>query len=1518
MRESFANSADCINAPPSSLVYRCNMFPKAKRFACESACLVAAIFGLSGTALAVDAPPLILEHLTTADGLPQGTVLTTLQDSQGFIWLGTEDGLVRYDGHDLVRYAYSRNASNGLPGNFIYQTAEDPQHDLWIAIKDAGVARWQRSSDTFKAYRHVAGNANSLASDGVRALVVGQQGRIWIGTSDAGVDVLDPSSGVIEHLRHSDNDSTSLADDRIFTLARDRAGNVWVGTEKGLDRWNERGGGFTHFQHDAADSRTLSGNQISRILEDVNGDLWIATFDGGLDQMDRSGRVVHAFRHEAANAGSLASDDIRAVLEDQAGHLWVGTAEGLDLLDRQTSTIRHYHQNPSDSESLRDSYIMSLYEDAAGLVWIGTRSGGVSRWDPRSWELGGHRPQWLDGKLVTAFADAGPGKVWVSSLGGGLVLFDTGSGEATEIDSILGRANALGDKRVMALRRDRDGNLWIGTMSHGLLELTAGGSLIPIPVRLGDPHSISSPGIMAIFQARNGAIWVGTHGGGANILDPSTHSVRQLPHEESQAGAVSFANVSAFAEDSRGNMWVGTDGGGLDLARSDGSVIRAFRHDAHDRRSLPADTVWSLEVDAKDRVWIGTDGGGLARVVGTPAAPGAIAFDVLSRDEGLPSDTIYGVLSDATGQIWLSSNAGLLRYNPDSLAIKTYHRQHGLQGEEFDSGAYHRLADGRVCFGGPGGFNIIDPLRITQVHRSPRIALTGLSVMGVPKATAKPTWLLDRLTLDFRANIVTLDFGVLDFTSPKRNRIAYRMAGLTDRWIDVGTQQRVTLTNLDAGEHLLEVRAANADSIWSESPLRIGIHRDPAPWRSNWAYGAYLLAICAIVAYRIRSQREKFRRVVRQQQRLESEVALRTRELSESNAQLAEAVQAKGRFMDRMSHELRTPMNGVLGMTELLARTNLSANQARIAQTIRSSGRVLLQIVDDLLDLSKINAGKVALEELSVDVLSILEDCASLFAGSVAAKEVDIIVCPPEVDRDDLVGDPLRLRQIVMNLIGNAVKFTARGEIVIRADLDSESAGTVTLRLSVSDTGIGMDPQTMSKIFTPFTQADESTTRRFGGSGLGLAICRELTQLMGGGITVRSELDVGSTFQVEVPLKTRVTGAATLTPRNHYPVRIFARHGSLEECVSRHVTALGLRVEKPHLDLSVPTGIREIHIVDSICLHTYEHNRSLGTLPADSLLIVLAPEAQVESQSYGPLSVPHAVVSKPVRRHALQAAIDLATGSESLPTIEGAVRSTLMASIGAHVLLVEDEPVNAAVAQGYLTALGCTSVWVQSGTDALARNAVESFDLILMDLSMPELDGFATCAALRERQRGMRRVPIVALTAHSSNDYRQTVLQADMDDILSKPCSLEQCEAMLRRWINLVESRETVPKRAVNDWIEIDQVAVARLRKLRAGNHPDLFVKLIELFQSGSQDVMEQLQAALQSADSSTAAALCHKFASSAANVGASSFSRGIRELEELCKADDIARGRELYERLRAAYPELLKELSCQSLAVVA
>jgi diguanylate cyclase (GGDEF)-like protein len=812
------------------------------------------VFPLAARAMPLTQSPAVFQHLTTADGLPQSTVNVAYRDSQGFVWIGTEDGLVRYDGHRLVRYGYRAGDATALPGNYIKAVVEAPSHDLWVAVADGGLARWNRSSDRFTIYRHDAADPGSLASNDVTSLVFDENGRLWIGTGDAGLEVLEPQSGRFLHIRHDSRHADSLIDNRVLALARGREGAIWIGTASGLERGQSTAQSFIHCPF--AGSGNAAAQGAMALYADQDGTIWQGVPDGGLIHRDMHGVPLAFFSHDAHVAGSLAQNNVRAILRDARRRLWVGTDGGLDLYDAATDTFAHYYHEEGNSNSLSDSSIMSLYQDATGLLWVGTRSGGLDRWNPRSWNFGGRRPSWLRGGIALAFADAGNDRLWVGTWGGGLMLYNVETGEAQSLDTLLKRRNVLGDDRVMALSKDARGTLWIGTMTAGLRSLTADGLLTRYPVLPGTDRGLSAAGIMSVYAGPDGRIWIGTHGGGVNVLDPKTGRIQQLPYETTATGALSSRNVASIVADAAGNIWFATDGGGLDLADASGYVRRVFRHQEGDPASIPSDALNGLMLDRKDRLWIATDRG-LARLRGSTALMDRIRFQSFGRAQGLAGDTVYGVLPDTSGRIWVSGNTGLTRYDPDTGDFRTYHVQHGLQNEEFESGAYFSLPDGRLVFGSPGGFNLFDPKSIDETAAAPPVALTGVDVLGAPLKSAKSFWLLTDIEVTAAARIITLEFAALDFLSPAHNRLSYRIPDLSDRWIDLGTEHHVTLTNLPSGEHRLEVRAASPGSDWGETPLRVRIYKAPPLYASSAAIVGYVLLglVLAAIAWRIHLRR---------------------------------------------------------------------------------------------------------------------------------------------------------------------------------------------------------------------------------------------------------------------------------------------------------------------------------------------------------------------------------------------------------------------------------------------------------------------------------------------------------------------------------------------------------------------------------------------------------------------------------------------------------------------------------------
>lgn len=1483
-----------------------------------TACFAAAALAAAWPALSAeqggDARPIPFEHLTAGDGLPQGTVHSTVEDSQGFIWIGTEDGLVRFDGREVYRYAHSPRDRAGLPGSFVQKIVEDAKHDLWIALPGAGVAHWSRATDTFRVYGHARNSSHGLSSDNVSAIAFDPQGRLWIGTKDTGIDVLDPATEKVTHIGHDSKVLDSLRSEHVTALLWDATSTLWVGTETGLDRLKQSGQGFVHIDS----LRGAADTEVRQIVRDRSGSIWVATDGAGLIRLDAAGNLERAYRHSASDSASLASDVVRTVLEDSEGHIWIGTADGLDLLDRRSNHLAHYRHDARDPASLRDSDILSLYEGTGGLMWVGTRSGGVSRWNRHGWELGAQRPDWLAGGGVTAFAD-GPGRsLWVASLGRGLARLDPETGAWTSIDTVVGRHDALGEGNVMAVHLDRHGSLWIGTMKNGLKTLAADGHLSSFPVRPGDPYATSAAGVQTIYEAGDGRLWVGLHGGGVNIVDPESGRVVQLPYAKDEPGAISAPDVTAIAQDQTGNFWVGTESGGLNLVDRNGRVQRVFRHDPDDPTSLSSNTVYALMVDSEGRVWVTPESGGLQQIAGTSNAPNTIRFMSMATGGTLGSDQIYGVLEDTTGRLWLSGNAGLTRYDPRDRSVKSFHVEQGAQGEEFNYNAYHQLRDGRLCFGGPGGFNVFDPTKLTEHAEPPRVALTSIAVMGRPIDHELPYWEIDHIDLSADASIVSLDFAALDFTSIKRNQLSYRMAGLTDTWIDLGTQTRITLTNLEPGDHVLEVRGASRNSGWSKSPLRLQIHRAPPVWRSPLFYASYALLSLASIAWLLHLQRNRTRATLQARARLEAEVAARTRDLQETNRELQLAAQARSSILARMSHELRTPMNGVVGMTELLLRTPQSTAQERLTRTIRSSADLLLQILNDLLDLSKAQADKIKLESLPLDIGLILEESAALFTGAAREKTIDLVVCPPLVPTRTVLGDPLRIRQILLNLIGNAVKFTDYGEVVACADIEQINDDRAQLVLTVTDTGIGMDPDAIERVFEPFAQADESTTRRFGGTGLGLAICRELSRLMDGTITVESSPGRGSKFTVKLQLTSAGIEVGTLAK---VPLRgsvvILSHSQSLADALSRQISNFGLRRMSPSGGLADPFVGAGALIVDASTHAPDLHKFVAESDPRLSSLVVIATAAEAAALGLSARLSPAQIVARPVPRDALYSAIYYAShGTHDVLAGDTSSTSTRLPVMRGHVLVVEDDAVNAEVAQGYLEALGCSSVWVQSGALALERFTTDSYDLVLMDLNMPDMDGFETARRMRALGESRRRIPIVALTAHDRARFGDACTLAGMDDILTKPYTFDGCASMLRRWLGPTgDQLDTAGERpapvllgaADYDSLDVVDPAIAhRLHAVVAKGAASLYARLTELFCSISPAELERLNGALACGDLATAGAICHRLRASSGNLGALAFSCAVGELEERCQAGDLEGALAINMRVTRAHPYLL------------
>jgi diguanylate cyclase (GGDEF)-like protein len=820
--------------------------------------------------------PMAFERISLEDGLSQTTVLCTFQDSRGFMWFGTEDGLNRYDGLSFKTYKYDPADSGSLPNSKVWAVVEDGQGDLWVGTEGGGVARWDHHSDRFMRV--------GVSGQRVRALWLSSGGTLWIGTKDAGLSRLDTSSGAVTSYRHQPGDAESLSDDGVFAIV-EGGGSLWVGTDGGLVRLDPASGKFQRIGDEDPNADAGAG-RIRALRFDRDGRLWVGTY-AGLGRLEPGSDRLRRYRHDASDASSLSHDRVRTILEDAAGRLWIGTDGGLDLMDRQRTAFRHYRHDAADPASLGDDTVLSLLQDRGGVLWVGTMNAGVHKWYPGTWSFGhqtrvGAGTHGLADKTVTSFAEDATGRIWIGTFGG-LHSMDR---QTSQIKRYRGTAELPTD-RVMALTADLDRMLWIGTRDAGLVRMDpATGAMHTYRHDPANPRSLGGDAVTALAVDGVGDLWVGTHSGGLNRFDAGTGTFRRYQHDPADDASLGANFVTTMAQDNQGALWVGTDGGGLNLLEAASGRFLRFVHDPQDPHSLGANTVFSLHLDPAGRLWVGTRGAGLAMLESRSGS--AASFKHFTQRQGLANDVVYGILPDGDGYLWLSTNNGISRFDPRTGSFRNYDTSHGLQSNEFNFGAHYRSAGGELFFGGVNGLNAFHPRSLTANNHVPPVVLTALLKSNRPVEKAGPLWALPAIDLGYRDDVVTFEFAALDYAAPQKNRYAYRLEGFDRDWVELGSLRRVTYTNLQPGRYRLRVRAANNDGVWNEAGLSLPVRVEAAPWRRWWAYLIYGLAFGSSLLIFARGQQARAKREAEYARRLEDEVQRRTLELAARNTDLEE------------------------------------------------------------------------------------------------------------------------------------------------------------------------------------------------------------------------------------------------------------------------------------------------------------------------------------------------------------------------------------------------------------------------------------------------------------------------------------------------------------------------------------------------------------------------------------------------------------------------------------------------------
>jgi len=965
---------------------------------------------LCGSA-ALAAAPMQFGRLGGDNGLSAGGVMAIVQDRQGFLWFGTEDGLDRYDGYELRHHVHDRTRASTLPNNWVSALDVDAGGTLWVGTVGGGILGLDPNTGSFKSLPLIAGIPPVGSQEKVRALHVDRHDLLWIGTRGAGLIAIDRAHRTSKHFGRAGAPEMTLGSDSVLSLLEDRAGMLWVGTSVGLDRLDPATG---HVSGQAAmlaqlPAKSPGDSAVNALLEDTQGELWIGT-NAGLVRREGSSGTVTVYRNNPADALSLPSDRIQTMFEDDAHRLWIGTSAGLALFDRSAGRFAVYRHNPADVATLPDDNVISIYEDRGGLLWIGTKAGGVAKWNSRSWSFGHQAHESSNGGEagnVAAFALDGSGTLWISNLGAGLEAIDREQGKTRLYHHLPADPGSLPDDRVMALTVDHEGTLWAGTMNAGLGRFDRNTQrFTTYRFDPQDPTSLGAAGVMSLLEDSRDRIWVGTFGGGVSLLNRATGRFTRYPTDPANPLTPSHDRATALAEDRSGRIWVGTDGAGLGLLDPVTGQMTRFAHDPRNAHTLSADTVYAVRVDDRGRVWVGTRGGGLDEVVGSALDPATVRFRNFSESDGLPNTTIYGIEPDSNGRLWLSTNRGLSRFDPETHEARNFRRSHGLQGDEFNFGAHYRSPDGELFFGGPNGYNAFLPERLQFNDSAPPVVLTSFLKLNEPSPTTVPHEHLRNIALGYRDDIVSFEFAALDFASPEDNRYSYMLEGFDKGWVEAGSKHRVTYTNLAGGNYTFRVRAANSDGKWNEAGLAIPMVVDPAPWATPWAYAGYILGLGLVIFSVWNYQSKKLRREALYAHRLEQDVRDRTAELGKRNEELERV----NRQLQQAS--ITDPLTG-LGNRRYLCDAMEALLKAVRDEAPGTTPTFSLLIVD-LDHLKPVNDlhGHEAGDQILVQVSEIIRHCcrSTDFIARWGGDEFVIVVKNEDLDAAEHLAERIRMR----------------------------------------------------------------------------------------------------------------------------------------------------------------------------------------------------------------------------------------------------------------------------------------------------------------------------------------------------------------------------------------------------------------------------------------------------------------------------------------------------------------------------
>ncbi|PZX52110.1 signal transduction histidine kinase [Algoriphagus ratkowskyi] len=1069
-------------------------------------------------------------HFSSKNGLPQNSVLAIFQDEKGYLWMGTDNGLAKFDGFQFQTFLHNPSDSNSISSNVIRAIIADRHGHLWVGTEGGGVSIFDPQTDKFYSYSGAKGAGTKITSTKISSIILDQSGNIWIGTLGEGLyKVSSPKldfktlPNYIDNLtiEHFDKGNSSLKDDKIWTVYQGKSGQLYVGTlDGGGYYFNSENNKFLPIQLGSTAQNITS---VKSFYEDTSGKLWLGTEKNGLwvsPTKENNFRYIDLATSTTPHGQfNLNITSIRAVGNNQ---IWVGTlGSGLYVLSTDGKVLSHFEDNPSDPYSLTGNSVYTTFQDRNNNIWLGMYSGeGLNKVNPTQQQFEHYRYDpiqnvGLASKMVKTILKDIKGNLWVGLFNGGVNILPAGSEKFEYFYTApFGKLSYI---HVQTIIQTRDEKIWVGTDGGGINVVTIETEEVNyIKTEPGNSESLSKNEVWALAEDSKGMIWVGmANGGGLNRLDRSSGKVKRY---DSYPNAPSFDDIRTLLIDSKDNLWIGTYGGGLNKMNISTEDFEIFRNDPTNPNTLSNDIITSLLEDKNGNIWIGTSGGGLNRL-----NPRTSEINSMTVKDGLSSDNIKAILEDNSGQLWISTINGLSSLDIASGTFRNYTEEDGLQSNEFNLGSAFKDEHGKLYFGGTNGFNAFYPDKITPDPIPTQPVFTKLRVFNQeihPGARLDNKVILNKnisytkeIEFEYSQNNFEIEFSSLEFLGQNQIDFSYQLEGYDTDWINTTSARRfATYTNLPHGKYLFKVKALHENSLDSSpiAELHITIL---APWHlTNWAFLLYavLLLIVVYVYQKFIIWRIKLRNDLRFE-RLEK-------------GKQEEINQLKLSFFTNISHELRTPLMLLNSPLEKLSlRQDLPDTVQKQLHSIHSNAKRLLRLINQLLDFRKQETGNLELQVEEVTIQPFLQQIFEAFEALAMDKKIKFQMKFDKNTPEKVWIDREQIQKVMFNLIYNAFKFTPEdGTITVLLESSDfippgKKESKPGILINVIDNGIGIPKENLAHVYESFYQIKREGQVYEAGTGIGLALSKSLVDLHFGVLDVSSENGL-TTFNVYLQL----------------------------------------------------------------------------------------------------------------------------------------------------------------------------------------------------------------------------------------------------------------------------------------------------------------------------------------------------------------------------------------------------------------